>query len=132
VKKCLGISLALGIASLAVQVGAAGTASAGVLDCPDTGVACAYIDKNYGGKPIWQESSPGSYSFSGSFRKTTSIINRTSYTIRLAGEVSQLGICLIRGHSIRELPKGYNDQLRSIEVNPSPEFLKEFPCTETR
>lgn len=129
VKARLGVSFALSIASLATVVGVTGTASAAVQDCPDFGVACAYVDKDYGGKPIWQESAPGFYSFSGSFRKTTALINRTSYTIKLVGSNENLSICLIRGHAIRELPRGYNDRLQSVEVNPN---LRDSPCTETR
>ena len=125
----LGVSFALSIASIATVFGMTGTASAAIQDCPDFGVACAYVDKDYGGKPIWQESSPGYYSFSGSFRKTTAVINRTAYTIKLIGQNPQLSICLIRGHAIRELPRGYNDQLRSVEVNPSGGTNS---CTETR
>lgn len=125
----VGVSLALSIASAVTVLGIAGTASAAVRDCPDFGVACAFVDKDYGGQPIWQESSPGFYSFSGAFRKTTAIINRTAYTLKLVGQNENLSICLIRGHSIRELPRGYNDQLRTVEVNPD---LSGAPCTETR
>ena len=84
-KMRLGIGIALSVASIAALAGMAAPASAGVHDCPDWGVACAFMDVNYGGKPIWQESRPGYYSYTGSFQNTTSFINRTGYTVKLIG-----------------------------------------------
>jgi len=118
-KKRLGIGLALSIASLATMT-AAGTASASVHDCPDFGVACAFIDANYKGKIVWQESSPGYYSYTGDFRKTSSIINRTAYTIKLIGEHDDISLCIRSGYAVRQLPKAnYADKLRAIHVKPS-------------
>ncbi|MFD8500372.1 peptidase inhibitor family I36 protein [Amycolatopsis sp. NPDC059657] len=118
-RKRLGMGLALSVASLAT-LASAGTASARVWDCPDWGVACAYIDANYKGNIVWQESSPGLYTYGGDFRKTSSIINRTSYTIKLTGKLDGASLCIRSGQAIRQLPKGtYADQLRAIEVRPS-------------
>ncbi|KJK46973.1 hypothetical protein UK23_21710 [Lentzea aerocolonigenes] len=125
-KKQAGIGLALSIATLAAVTTAA-PASADVWDCPDFGVACAYIDANYKGKIVWQESSPGLYTYTGDFRKTSSIINRTRYPLRLIGKFDGASLCIHTGHSVRQLPKGsYADQLKSIEVKPSQS------CTEWR
>ncbi|MGW4214739.1 peptidase inhibitor family I36 protein [Lentzea sp. NPDC004789] len=114
----LGIGVALSIASLATAVGMAAPASAGVNDCPDYGVACAFRDVNYGGHPIWQESRPGYYSYSGAFQNTTSFINRTGYTVKLVGRESYLGLCFSPGVSSRDLPDGWDDKLQAIEIEP--------------
>lgn len=126
-RKQFGISLALSVASLAAVAGMVTPASASVNDCPDAGVACAYVDINYGGRPIWQESSPGYYSFTGAFRKTSSVINRTSYMIKLVAENPNLSLCIQRGHAVRILPEPFHDKLRSIQIKPPSNS-----CTETR
>ena len=118
--RVLLVSLAAALGSLVV----ASPAQAAVEPCWQ-GQVCFYVDKDYGGKPIWQESAPGYYSFTGSFRRTSSMINRTAYTLKLVGSNEFLSLCLIRGHAVRRLPEGYHDQLRSVEVAPS------TPCTQT-
>jgi hypothetical protein len=118
VKMRLGIGVALSAASVAAVVGMAAPASAGVHDCPDWGVACAFMDVNYGGRPIWQESRPGYYSYAGAFGNTTSFINRTGYTVKLIGREEYLGLCFSPGVAVRDLPDNWDDKLRAIEIEP--------------
>ncbi|MET8764911.1 peptidase inhibitor family I36 protein [Lentzea sp. NPDC004782] len=113
----LGIGAALAVASVAATVGMAAPASAGVSDCPDWGVACAFRDVNYNGPLIWQEGRPGYYSFDGA-NTTTSFINRTGYTVKLVSWNNYLGLCFSPGVASRDLPKEWDDNLRAIEIEP--------------
>jgi hypothetical protein len=122
-KRALTALAGAALTSLTLVAGTATPSSASVSDCPDFGVVCAYVDSNYRGKPIWTESAPGVYTFGGDFRKTSSIINRSAYDIKIIGENENLSLCIARGLSIRELPSGYADELRTVEIKPS-------KCTE--
>ncbi|WP_105972491.1 peptidase inhibitor family I36 protein [Streptomyces geranii] len=106
------------IAAAALIAGTATPSAAAVSDCPDFGVVCAFKDVNYGGKPVWTESRPGYYSFTGSIRGTTSVINRTAYKIRIVGSNQFLGYCISRGKAVRDLPDGFDDKLSVIEIDP--------------
>jgi hypothetical protein len=109
------------VAAAALVAGTAVPSSAAVQDCPDNGVVCAFKHVNYGGQPVWTESRPGYYSFTGAVKATTSVVNRTSYKIRIVGENEFLGLCIARGRAIRDLPDGFDDKLSSIEINPPSE-----------
>jgi hypothetical protein len=113
----LGIGVALTVASLATTVGMAAPASAGVQDCPDWGVACAFRDVNYGGPLIWQEGRKGYYTYDG-LKSTTSFINRTGYTVKLVSGNGYLGLCFSPGVASRDLPNEWDDKMWAIEIEP--------------
>lgn len=105
-------------AAAALVAGTATPSAAAVRDCPDFGVFCAFKHVNYGGTPVWTESRPGYYSFTGTVRATTSVVNRTAYKVRIVGDNEFLGLCVARGHAVRDLPDGFDDKLGAIEINP--------------
>lgn len=106
------------VAAAALVAGTATPSAAAVSDCPDFGVICAFKHVNYGGTPVWTESRPGYYSFTGTVRATTSVVNRTAYKVRIVGDNEFLGLCVARGHAVRDLPDGFDDKLSAIEINP--------------
>ncbi|MEU2282968.1 peptidase inhibitor family I36 protein [Streptomyces sp. NPDC013178] len=117
-KRALTTLTGTAVAAAALVAGMATPSSAAVSDCPDFGVFCAFKHVNYGGTPVWQESRPGYYSFTGSVRATTSVVNRTAYKVRIIGDNEFLGLCVARGHAIRDLPDGFDDKLSAIEIDP--------------
>lgn len=76
--RALSTVVGLTAATAAITAGTATPSSAAVSDCPDFGVFCAFKHVNYGGTPVWTESRPGFYSFTGSVWATTSVVNRSA------------------------------------------------------
>lgn len=118
-RRALSTLVGLVATAAAVIAGTATPSSAAVSDCPDFGVFCAFKHVNYGGTPVWTESRPGFYSFTGSVRATTSVVNRTAYKVRIIGDNENLGLCVASGHAVRDLPDGFDDKLSAVEINPS-------------